>query len=134
MTGERLSTPLQIRYSDMDSDGHVNNALYSTYFELGRVSLLQLLLGKDHFRYSFVLARTEINYLRRLEFGDSPICETWIDRIGNTSMSFRGRIMLGDEEVSNNASIVVHVGHGGKPAKISDEMIHLLEPYVGRKE
>ena len=28
---------LQPRYNDYDSKGHVNNAVYLTYFELGRV-------------------------------------------------------------------------------------------------
>ena len=32
-----MRVSLQPRYSDYDSSGHVNNAVYLTYFEIGRV-------------------------------------------------------------------------------------------------
>jgi Predicted thioesterase len=31
---------IQIRYGDIDALGHVNNAIFLTYFELGRVDIL----------------------------------------------------------------------------------------------
>lgn len=31
-------TPLQLRFSDLDRLGHVNNVIYLTYFELGRIN------------------------------------------------------------------------------------------------
>ena len=38
---------IQIRYSDIDLMGHVNNAVYLNYFEYTRVYYLDQLLGKN---------------------------------------------------------------------------------------
>lgn len=35
--------PVEIRYSDLDRQGHVNNAVYFTYFEQSRVRFLRVL-------------------------------------------------------------------------------------------
>ena len=32
---------IQVRYADIDSYGHVNNAVYLSYFELGRINFLK---------------------------------------------------------------------------------------------
>jgi acyl-CoA thioester hydrolase len=34
----RFWTPVEVRYSDLDAQGHVNNATFFTYFEQGRVA------------------------------------------------------------------------------------------------
>ena len=58
-----------IRFRDMDAQGHVNNAAYSTYFETGRVVMFRnpdLSIGVLH--ATFVLARGEIDYLKELRW------------------------------------------------------------------
>jgi acyl-CoA thioesterase FadM len=36
----KLSIPIQVRFSDLDALGHVNNVTYFTYFEIARVKYL----------------------------------------------------------------------------------------------
>ena len=36
---------IQIRWRDLDALGHVNNAVYLTYFELARLTYIRALLG-----------------------------------------------------------------------------------------
>ena len=58
-----------VRFRDMDAQGHVNNAVYSTYFETGRVVMFRnpdLSVGVLH--ATFVLAHGEIDYLRELRW------------------------------------------------------------------
>ena len=38
---------IQIRWRDLDALGHVNNAVYLTYFELARLAYVRTLLGAD---------------------------------------------------------------------------------------
>lgn len=51
---------LQTRYSDYDSKGHVNNAVYLTYFELGRVHAWRTAGGDDD--AGFIVADAHITY------------------------------------------------------------------------
>jgi acyl-CoA thioester hydrolase len=51
---------LQPRYSDYDSRGHVNNAVYLTYFEIGRVYAWLNAVG--HSDPNFIIAEARITY------------------------------------------------------------------------
>ncbi len=64
--------PLQIRFSDVDSLGHVNNAFYLSYFELARMELFKLSgLKIDWQKTGIILARIEIDYLKPILLHDS---------------------------------------------------------------
>ncbi len=134
MKTKTLIIPIQIRYADIDIAGHVNNAVYLSYFEFGRVRMMQEVLGRKDFDPAYVLARAEINYLKRLRFGDSPVCETWVDRIGNTSITFTGRVVLDGEDVANSRVVVVKVDKKMKPDRISDEERQLFGRYLNGEE
>jgi acyl-CoA thioester hydrolase len=55
-----IRIPIQVRYNDYDDRGHVNNAVYLTYFELGRVAAWRALAhGADP---SFILAESRVRY------------------------------------------------------------------------
>jgi acyl-CoA thioester hydrolase len=41
MTEFRFFHPIEIRYGDLDPQGHVNNAKYLTYFEQARIAYIQ---------------------------------------------------------------------------------------------
>ncbi|MFN4071655.1 MAG: acyl-CoA thioesterase, partial [Thermus caldifontis] len=64
MEGFPVSVPIQVRFRDLDALGHVNNAVYLTYFEVARAAYFQRLkedwLEKGH----FILARAEVDFLR----------------------------------------------------------------------
>jgi acyl-CoA thioester hydrolase len=40
--------PVEVRYSDLDAQGHVNNATFFTYFEQGRVAFFAELRAQHH--------------------------------------------------------------------------------------
>jgi acyl-CoA thioester hydrolase len=44
----RLWVPVEVRYSDLDAQGHVNNATFFTYFEQGRVAFFAELRARPH--------------------------------------------------------------------------------------
>src|SRR5215469_5295612 len=44
----RFWVPVEVRYSDLDAQGHVNNATYFTYFEQGRVAFFAELRARQH--------------------------------------------------------------------------------------
>ena len=43
-----VKVPIQVRWRVLDALGHVNNAVYLTYFELARLGYIRALLGRRH--------------------------------------------------------------------------------------
>ncbi len=59
--------PWQVIFRDIDTFGHVNNAVYLTYFELARTSMwLALTGGSDSKDVGFIVARTECDFRHQL--------------------------------------------------------------------
>ena len=60
--------PWQVIFRDIDTFGHVNNAVYLTYFELARTSMwLALTGGSGSKDVGFIVARTECDFRHQLE-------------------------------------------------------------------
>jgi acyl-CoA thioester hydrolase len=59
---------LQTRYNDYDAKGHVNNAVYLTYFELGRMHAWRAAGGEAD--AGFILADARITYRSPAMLGD----------------------------------------------------------------
>jgi acyl-CoA thioester hydrolase len=80
--------PVQVRFNDVDRVGHVNNACYHTYIELGRVKYFDEVLKRDvnWNERGFVLARTEIDHVQPIYLGDEVICFTKAVKIGSKSL------------------------------------------------
>lgn len=86
--------PIEIRFSDVDSLSHVNNAVYFTYFEQARMHFFKDVLGVnwDWSEEGVLLARNEADYLAPLFLYDRASIEIWISNIGNKSMEMSYRI------------------------------------------
>jgi len=78
-----------IRYGDLDPQGHVNNTVFATYFETGRVMLLRErrnLLNPSG--ATSVLARLDIRFLREMHWPGEVTIATATTRIGRSSYTF----------------------------------------------
>ena len=87
---------IQIRYSDIDLMGHVNNAVYLNYFEYTRVHYFDKLLGKewDWEHEGFILVQNKVEYITPLLLKDKPIIEMSIGAVGNKSFVLHYEIRL----------------------------------------
>lgn len=84
-----VRVPDIIRFGDMDRQGHVNNAMYSTYFESGRVGVMyDADDGLQVEGCTTVLARIELDYLKELRWPGSLEVGTGIAEIGRSSYVF----------------------------------------------
>ena len=85
------STPqiskVNIRFSDLDLFGHVNNAVYLTYFEEARVSYFDEVVGYDYdwSKEGVILARIEVDFLIPILFTDEIFIRTNCCRVGTKS-------------------------------------------------
>lgn len=128
MSNPVLRTELQIRYGDLDTLGHVNNAVYLTYFELGRVLFFRKYLKKfDEKTVSFVIARIEVDFKKSITMDKVVYLETTIEAVGNTSFTFSHRITdeSGEDVYATGKVIAVSIDKNRKPAIVPDELREL---------
>lgn len=89
MSAYRFYYPIEIRYGDIDPQGHVNNAKYLTYLEQARVGyLLHLGLwdGKLFDDIGIILAEANLKFLSSIRLGQDVRVGVRVSRLGNKSM------------------------------------------------
>jgi acyl-CoA thioester hydrolase len=97
-----------IRYGDLDPQGHVNNAVFATFFESGRVNMFRLPdLGIGVQGASLVLARTEIDYRRELRWPGSVEVGTGVEAFGRSSFTVQQAIFNNGECAATGRAILV---------------------------
>lgn len=92
------STPIQIRFVDIDKLGHVNNATILSYFETARVSYLNDVIGheNDRFGHGLILTHSEIEYLQPVYHYDEIVAHTRTTQVGNKSFTVENVLMRMD--------------------------------------
>ncbi len=89
-----IVTPIQIRFSDMDPMRRVNNSVYSSYLELGRLDFCKKYISINTLEdIPFVLVRVELDIVNSLRPGEEAEVNTWVSRVGNTSWDFAANIV-----------------------------------------
>ncbi len=83
-----ISLPVQIRFNDIDPFGHVNNATYQEYFDLGRVQYYKRIFDGELFskEIAMVIASVTTNFISPVHLHDQIEVRTKIDEIGNKSL------------------------------------------------
>jgi acyl-CoA thioester hydrolase len=77
-----------IRFADLDPQGHVNNAVFATYFETGRVAMFRNPdLGIGVPDGTFILVRAEIDFLRELRWPGTVEIGTALMEFGRSSFT-----------------------------------------------
>lgn len=91
----RHKVRIQLRFKDLDSMGHVNNANHLTYFELARVSYFHEVVREeiDWHRQGIILARMEIDYKRPILLDDEVWVHVRVAGFGRTSFTMEYAIM-----------------------------------------
>ncbi len=114
----RARLDIQMRFADTDALGHVNNAVYATYAELARVELIRSL---DLPPGGFILARLAIDYRRQVRLGERVHVETWVERIGNSSVTMRQVVCAEDEPAAEVEAVAVWFDYrDNKPVRLPD--------------
>ncbi|MFK7755725.1 MAG: acyl-CoA thioesterase [Flavobacteriales bacterium] len=83
----KLRITVPVRYRDIDSMGHVNNAVYLSYFEQARIGYFMEAIGGEWnwTEHGTIVARHEIDYLRPILLNDTVFIDTYIESAGESS-------------------------------------------------
>ena len=94
----RVKMPIRTRFGDTDMLGHVNNAVYATYFESGRLEYWAELNGGHSFEHwPFILARSEIDFLAEAHAVQDLTLGIRVSRLGSKSFDLE-YLLVRDED------------------------------------
>lgn len=86
----RFFVPLTIRYSDLDPQGHVNNARYLTYLEEARIAYIRALGlwdGKSFLDVGIIIAEARVVYRAAITLGQNLRAGVRTARLGTKSLT-----------------------------------------------
>ena len=87
--GYSLSVPIEVRFRDLDSMGHVNNAVYLTYFENARIAYWRAVPGvRSRRNLDYILARAECDFRSPVTLDDDLFCHIRVAALGRSSFVF----------------------------------------------
>ena len=140
-----VRVPIQIRWRDLDALGHVNNAVFITYFEFARLAYIRELLGPDAeidrqttlpVDFQFILAEVTCSYRSPVTLEDRPVVEIWVSEVGRKSFVFQYRMT--DERsgrllAEGRSTQVWYDYRTGTSAVIPEEIIARFERRQGER-
>ena len=86
--------PLQIRFNDIDMMGHINNAIYLEFFDLGKEHYLtesEIDLYNEDF--TMMIVHVDVDFHSQVHFSDRIGVTTRVSRFGNKSVEFEQHIV-----------------------------------------
>jgi acyl-CoA thioester hydrolase len=100
--------PYDVVFRDIDAYGHVNNAVFFTYFEIGRILLwFELQGGGGANDLGFIVARAECDFKAQLRLEPIEI-RTRIGEMRQTSLDFICEIWkAGGQQIAATGKVVV---------------------------
>jgi acyl-CoA thioester hydrolase len=113
-----LATYDKIRYADTDRQGHVNNAVFASFLETGRVEILYNpelpILGEGA---SFVIASLKLNFSHEVNWPGQIDIGTGVLRIGTSSITLYQSLFQNQRPVANAETIIVQVDNQDKRSR-----------------
>jgi acyl-CoA thioester hydrolase len=115
---------IEIRWRDLDSYGHVNQAVYLTYAEEVLDDWFRTKLGRDPgVGWDYVARRTTIDYRGELRLADRvAVGSAELAQLGTTSLTATVILSAPDGRVATELELVVVAidGKGGAPRPLTD--------------
>lgn len=111
-----------LRYGDTDRQGHVNNAVFVTFFESGRVAILynsnKPLAPTGS---AFVIARLVLDYRAEILWPNEVAIGTMVTRLGNSSVAFGQGLFVNDKCVAVAETVVVLIDEATRKSRALPE-------------
>ena len=93
-----------VRFRDLDSLGHMNNAVYATFVEQARIAYLS---PRGAEVVNMILARLEIDFRSPVEFGETVEIAVKPTRVGTKSFDLGYELKSGDRLVAEAKTVLV---------------------------
>ncbi|WP_349360572.1 thioesterase family protein [Stappia sp.] len=108
----------KLRYADTDAQGHVNNAVFSTFLETGRVEIFRS--GEGIIAdpgCAFVIARLELDFLKEITCPGTVEIGTRVERIGRSSMTLAQGVFQDGVQAARARSVIVQMDEATRKSR-----------------
>jgi acyl-CoA thioester hydrolase len=113
-----------VRFADLDPNGHVNNAVYATYFETGRVTLMKdRSYGLVPPGLAWIMVRLDIHFRAELRWPGTVEMGLGVAKFGRTSVTFDQVVFSEGQCVASAQSVSVLIDETTrKPVPLTEEI------------
>ena len=124
----------KLRLGDTDRQGHVNNAVFATFAETGRIEFMRDdLLTLDRTGLGFLVVHVEIDFRGELHWPGKVDIGTRLLAVGRTSWRLEHGVFSGDRCVATAVSVMVTIdGKTRRPTPLPDVLRTWLEGKLAR--
>lgn len=125
-----LQTYDKLRYADTDRQGHVNNAVFATFLETGRVEMLYQNEGRLIKRgNSYVIVSLHLDLIAEIRWPGTVEIATAVTKVGNSSIKLYQQLFQSGLVVAKATSVLVQVNDLGKSEPLSEDAKSILQGY-----
>ena len=123
-----------VRFGDLDPNQHVNNAVYATYFETGRVTLMKdPAYGLVPEGLAWIMVRLDIHFRAELTWPNVIETGLGVSRFGRTSVTFDQVVFAEGICVASARSVSVLLDEvTRKPTPLTEEILRHFQPWLHR--
>jgi len=126
-----LRTGDKLRYGDTDRQGHVNNAVFATFLETGRVELLYNEVLADQ-GAAFVIARLELDFLAEVNWPGEVEIGTAVLDVGRSSFKLFQKVFQDGKPVAQAVTVIVQMNESTRRSQpLSERARERLQELTG---
>ena len=123
-----------VRFADLDPNQHVNNAVYATYFETGRVTLMKdRSYGLMPAGVTWIMVRLDMHFRAELRWPGTIEMGLGLVKFGRTSVTFDQVVFSQGKCVASAQSYSVLIDEATrKPKVLTPEIKAKFRPWIRR--
>ena len=123
-----------VRFADLDPNQHVNNAVYASYFETGRVTLMK---DRSHGLtppgLGWMMVRLDMHFRAELRWPGKIEMGLGVAKFGRTSVSFDQVVFSEGKCVASARATTVLIDEATrKPTPLTSEIKAKFQPWIRR--
>ena len=123
-----------VRFADLDPNHHVNNAVYASYFETGRVTLMKIPgYGLVPAGLTWMMVRLDMHFRAELRWPGAIEMGLGLSKFGRTSVTFDQVVFSNGICVASAQSVSVLIEEATrKPRPLTEEIVRAFQPWLRR--
>jgi acyl-CoA thioester hydrolase len=137
MKGFRFYHPIEVRYGDLDPQGHLNNAKYLTFMEQTRVEYflkLGLWDGNSFMNIGIILADAQVSFKTPILYTHQVLVGMRVSKIGNKSITMNYCLEEGQAGTlfaTGTSVVVAYDYHQAQTVLVAHEWRQVISEFEG---